>query len=55
MTLDGYSGAGKTRLTGRLARALGRAPIVHLDFFYPGWDGLAAVVPLAVAGWRNPS
>ena len=44
VTVDGPSGAGKTRLAGRLARALDRAPIVHLDFFYPGWDGLAAVL-----------
>src|SRR4051812_49859072 len=50
VTVDGPSGAGKTRLAGRLARALDRAPIVHLDFFYPGWDGLAAGVELA-ADW----
>ena len=48
VTLDGHSGAGKTRLAGRLARALDRAPVVHLDFFYPGWDGLAAGVDLAL-------
>jgi hypothetical protein len=54
VTVDGYSGAGKTRLTGRLARALGRVPTVHLDFFYPGWDGLAAVVPLAVTWVAEP-
>jgi len=48
VTVDGYSGAGKSRLTGRLAAALGRVPTVHLDFFYPGWDGLAAGVDLAV-------
>jgi len=48
VTVDGYSGAGKSRLTGRLARELGRAPTVHLDLFYPGWDGLAEAVGLAV-------
>jgi hypothetical protein len=48
VTVDGFSGAGKSRLTNRLARALGRVPTVHLDFFYPGWDGLAAGVALAV-------
>ena len=48
VTVDGCSGAGKSRLTNRLARALGRAPSVHLDFFYPGWDGLAEAVGLAV-------
>ncbi len=50
VTVDGYSGAGKSRLTGWLAAALGRVPTVHLDFFYPGWDGLAAGVELA-AEW----
>ena len=48
VTVDGYSGAGKSRLTGRLAGALGRVPTVHLDFFYPGWQGLADGVALAV-------
>jgi hypothetical protein len=48
VTVDGYSGSGKSRLTGWLARALGRVPTVHLDFFYPGWDGLADGVALAV-------
>jgi hypothetical protein len=36
VTVDGFSRAGKSRLTGRLAAALGRVPTVHLDFFYPG-------------------
>ena len=45
VTVDGYSGAGKSRLTNRLARELGRVPTVHLDFLYPGWAG---VPPTAV-------
>jgi uridine kinase len=48
VTVDGHSGAGKSRLAGLLAAALGDAPVVALDLFYPGWDGLAAAVPLAV-------
>jgi uridine kinase len=54
VVVDGRSGAGKTRLAGRLARALDRAPIVHLDFFYPGWDGLAGGVELAVDWVARP-
>jgi cytidylate kinase len=48
VTVDGFSGAGKSRLAARLAGELGGVPTVHLDFFYPGWDGLAAAVDLAV-------
>jgi uridine kinase len=44
--VDGPSGAGKTVLAGRLAVALGDAPVVHMDDLYPGWDGLDAAVPL---------
>lgn len=54
VTVDGYSGAGKSRLTGRLASALGRVPTVHLDYFYPGWDGLAAAVDLAAQWVAEP-
>ena len=54
VTVDGYSGAGKSRLTARLAAALGRVPTVHLDFFYPGWDGLAAGVALAAEWVAGP-
>jgi len=45
VAVDGPSGAGKTTL----ARSLGRrldARVVHMDDLYPGWDGLAAAVPL---------
>jgi hypothetical protein len=35
-------------LTNRLARELGHVPTVHLDFLYPGWDGLARGGALAV-------
>jgi uridine kinase len=44
--IDGPSGSGKTTLAGRLAAALGEAPVLHMDDVYPGWDGLAASVPL---------
>jgi hypothetical protein len=53
VTVDGFSGAGKTELAAGLAAALD-APIVHLDDLYPGWDGLAAVVPLAVRWIAEP-
>jgi len=39
--IDGGSGSGKTTLAPHLAAALG-AELVHLDDFYPGWDGLEA-------------
>jgi uridine kinase len=49
--VDGPSGSGKTVLAGRLVAAFGRAPageptLVHMDDLFPGWDGLAAAVPL---------
>ena len=34
VTIDGYSGSGKSTLAAALAR-------LHLDDWYPGWDGLA--------------
>jgi len=39
--IDGGSGSGKTTLAPLLAERLG-AQLVHLDDFYPGWDGLEA-------------
>jgi chloramphenicol 3-O-phosphotransferase len=44
--VDGPSGSGKTVFAGRLAAALGDAPVVHMDDLYPGWDGLEMAVPL---------
>ena len=44
--VDGPSGSGKSTLAARLAAALGDPPLVHMDDLFPGWDGLAAAVPL---------
>jgi uridine kinase len=44
--IDGPSGSGKTTLASRLAAALGDPPVLHMDDLYPGWDGLAASIPL---------
>lgn len=44
--VDGPSGSGKTVLAQGLVAALGGAPLLHMDDLYPGWDGLAAAVPL---------
>lgn len=45
--IDGHSGAGKTTLATRLAAILGW-PVVHLDDFYPGWEGLAEASEMVV-------
>lgn len=45
--VDGRSGAGKTRLAAELAAEL-EAPVVELEYLYPGWDGLEAGVALLV-------
>lgn len=54
LAVDGRSGAGKTTFADRVAGLL-RSPgrtvgLVHLDELYPGWDGLAAAVPLLADG-----
>ena len=49
----GPSGSGKTTLARAVADALG-APIAHMDEIFPGWDGLAAAVPLVVAQVLEP-
>jgi energy-coupling factor transporter ATP-binding protein EcfA2 len=58
VAVDGRSGAGKTTLARSLARALRDrgtdTALVHLDDLYPGWDGLAAVVPVVVRHVLTP-
>jgi uridine kinase len=49
IAIDGPAGSGKTMLAARLAGRL-RAPVVHMDDLYPGWDGLAEA-PLRLAEW----
>ena len=41
VTIDGYSGSGKSTLAAALERQLEGWQILHLDDWYPGWDGLA--------------
>ncbi|KAB7744582.1 hypothetical protein GA707_08225 [Nostocoides sp. F2B08] len=48
VAVDGRSGSGKTTLARAVAAAL-QAPVVHMDRLYPGWDGLAASVPILVS------
>lgn len=52
--IDGPSGSGKTTLAARLAPALGGVPVVAMDDLYPGWDGLAAAVPLLARSIVTP-
>lgn len=42
VTIDGYSGSGKSTLAAALASLLPGWQVLHLDDWYPGWDGLAA-------------
>ncbi|MFC5995607.1 hypothetical protein ACFQE5_15435 [Pseudonocardia hispaniensis] len=53
VTVDGFSGAGKTELATHLGVALD-APVLTLEELYPGWDGLADAVPLAVEWIAEP-
>ncbi|WP_066905992.1 hypothetical protein [Millisia brevis] len=52
--IDGRAGSGKTTIAAAVARALGDCPIVHMDDIYPGWDGLAASIPILVADILEP-
>lgn len=42
VTIDGYSGSGKSTLAAALVRLVNGWQVLHLDDWYPGWDGLAA-------------
>ena len=47
VTIDGYSGSGKSTLAAALARLVKGWQVLHLDDWYPGWDGLAAGAGIA--------
>lgn len=47
VTIDGYSGSGKSTLAAALARLLPGWQVLHLDDWYPGWDGLEAGARIA--------
>lgn len=47
VTIDGYSGSGKSTLAAALARLVNGWQVLHLDDWYPGWDGLAAGARIA--------
>ena len=52
--IDGRAGSGKTTLAAAASAALGDCPVVHMDDIYPGWDGLAASIPILVADVLEP-
>ena len=47
VTIDGYSGSGKSTLAAALTRLVKGWQVLHLDDWYPGWDGLAAGAGIA--------
>ena len=47
VTIDGYSGSGKSTLAAALARLVNGWQVLHLDDWYPGWDGLEAGAGIA--------
>ena len=51
--IDGRSGSGKTTVAARLARLLG-APVVQLEYLYPGWFGLHDGIHLLVSDVLGP-
>lgn len=53
VAVDGRAGAGKSTLARRLSTLL-LAPVLSMDDLYPGWDGLAAAVPVLVGEVLEP-
>lgn len=47
VTIDGYSGSGKSTLAAAIARLVSNWQVLHLDDWYPGWDGLEAGADIA--------
>ena len=47
VTIDGYSGSGKSTLAAALVRLVDGWQVLHLDDWYPGWDGLKAGAGIA--------
>ena len=47
VTIDGYSGSGISTLAAALVRLVNGWQVLHLDDWYPGWDGLAAGADIA--------
>ena len=47
VSIDGYSGSGKSTLAAALARLVNGWQVLHLDDWYPGWDGLEAGADIA--------
>ena len=52
--IDGQSGSGKTTLARALASDTG-FQLVHLDDFYPGWDGLAKAQEMVARDVLHPT
>lgn len=51
--IDGPSGSGKTTFATRVAEETGMQ-LVHLDDFYPGWEGLEAAAEMVARDVLHP-
>jgi uridine kinase len=52
--IDGRSGAGKTTLANALVASMPTSSVLHLENFYPGWDGLEAASQSVVRDVLEP-